>query len=218
VQENRTYGDIFRNYLRLGTKPDRIQQIFSYGPEAIDLCGFRVARNPLGGLGNLLAQTTGGFNAFAIHGDLHLSNVVISEGRPRLVDFAFAGIEDHVMKDFALMESSIRFMRFPRHVHPKLMLSVDEALNRNWSVDAAREIVPQRAGGRGAMALNCMIDLVSIVRDAARTMLFEGEDPASSWSAEYYRTLYLILAGQQRFPTFPLVRSAINLSQLAEYT
>ena len=44
-----------------------------------------------------------------VHGDLHPSNVLIdSRGFPALIDFAFAHAPAHYVKDFVLMECSVR--------------------------------------------------------------------------------------------------------------
>jgi hypothetical protein len=53
--------------------------------------------------------------AHIIHGDLHPNNVMIdSAGRPKLIDFAWATRNQHVLKDFVLLECSLRFLLFDR--------------------------------------------------------------------------------------------------------
>jgi hypothetical protein len=211
----RTYGSAFRRYIRSGVSPNRVEQLFTYRPETVEICGFHIAGNPLRPLRQLLKRETSGYDVFAIHGDMHLSNIVISEGAPRLIDFAWAGIDDHVMKDYVLMESSIRFMRFPRHVHPKIVLQIDSELNRNWSVDSARSVIPPRLTGR--KMLEFMLSVVETVRSSLEKALQRRQPIPGDWTSEYFRCLYLVLAGQQRFTTFPLVRSIVNLDQLSRY-
>jgi hypothetical protein len=158
---------------------------------------------------------TTGYLAYAIHGDLHLSNIVISDGQPRPIDFAWARLGDHILKDYVMMESSLRFMRFPQYIHPRAVLTVDEALNSEWEVEVARGAIPRGVAQSAKDALNSMLDMVAVVRHSVGEVAGTLPTSSADLATEYARSLYIVLAGQQRFGTFPLIRTAINLDQLA---
>lgn len=65
----------------------------------------------------------------AVHGDLHPSNVMLDHNsEPHLIDFAWAEDSAHILKDFILMECSLRFLVFPSFGDLKTQLDVDQAL------------------------------------------------------------------------------------------
>lgn len=62
----------------------------------------------------------------AVHGDLHSSNVMLDHNdEPHLIDFAWAKRKGHVLKDFILMECSLRFLVFPSYADLETQLKVD---------------------------------------------------------------------------------------------
>lgn len=211
--DRRTYRSLFARYLRAGMGANRVQMLFRGDETPIEVCGHVVSRDPLRSVPKLLDRTVDSFYASAVHGDLHLSNIVISRDRPHLIDYEWAGLRDHLAKDFVLMESSLRFMRFPRQIHPRVMLGIDEVLNSEWDVDIARELVSVRLDPLSSTALHCMLDIVGVIRGqfAATVAKLRGQ---ASWAREYFTCLYLIMAGMQRFDTFPLTRTVVNLRQL----
>lgn len=65
----------------------------------------------------------------AVHGDLHPSNVMLDHHTdPHLIDFAWAANKGHVLKDFVLMECSLRFLLFPSYVPLDHQQVMDAAL------------------------------------------------------------------------------------------
>ena len=112
-----------------------------------------------------------------VHGDLHLSNIVVRGTGPAFVDFAWAGMGDHACKDFVLVESSLRFMRFPRTVHPAVLEEVDQLLNERWSCDAAAALVVDLPDSKARTALKVMVTAVQSVRDHADVVGEQFLDP-----------------------------------------
>ncbi|MFD9893646.1 hypothetical protein ACFWY9_30240 [Amycolatopsis sp. NPDC059027] len=218
IIEKRTYRALFTRYLRTGASTNRAQLLFRGDGTPLEICGHVVSEDPLHSLPKLLDRTVDTFYVCAVHGDLHLSNVVISRGRPHLVDYEWAGLRDHLAKDFVLMESSLRFMRFPRHVHPRVLLQVDRLLNSEWDVEVAREGLSAKLNRSSAVAVNCMLDVVGTIRRQFESIVMQFMPIKRRWMREYFTCLYLILAGQQRFDTFPLTRTVINLQQLEQWT
>jgi hypothetical protein len=217
VEMPQTYGRLFAKYLRTRTKPNRVKLLFKGDKSPLDICGHSVEEDPLRSLPAVLSCISNGFYVSAIHGDLHLSNVVVSRGRPHLIDYAWARLGDHVAKDYVLMESSLRFMCFPRHIHPSILLNIDLLLNSQWRVDGARDIIRPTLDGPAAVALTCMLDLVEVIRKRFELTVRSFVTSPDEWINEYFICLYLILAGQQRFSTFPLMRTVVNLNQLRSW-
>src|SRR6185369_17173739 len=85
--------------------------------------------NPLVVIEQLQRTTTNGATLTPVHGDLHPSNVMVSDhGECHLIDFAKARKRAHSLKDYALMECSLRFMLFPHHVNIEEQLTADTML------------------------------------------------------------------------------------------
>lgn len=205
-----TYGELFSSHLRVG-HPNRLERVicgagrFVAYDEVID-------RSPLDGLHALLSETSTRARAVLVHGDLHLSNIVVDgTRRANLIDFKWAQVGGHIFLDFVLLESSMRYMGFPHDVHPRLVLAIDQELNSDFDGGEAERII-QKVGDKFTRhRLREMLRMVLFVRARARAVLFEWS--ASSWS-EYQRVLFLVLAGQQRLASFPLMRTIVNLHQL----
>jgi hypothetical protein len=102
--------------------PDARDDIFSYlGAEIVD------PRHAVGRLEGLEIDGVLG----AVHGDLHSNNVMLDhKSEPHLIDFAWARDDAHVIKDFVLMECSLRFLVFPSFSDLDTQLLVDQALLR----------------------------------------------------------------------------------------
>ncbi len=217
-ETQKTYGSLFRKYLRPKVSPNRVGVLFRSHGTPLDMCGYVVPEDPLKVLPAVLRRICRGYYAAAIHGDLHLSNVVVSRSRPHLVDYAWANLQDHLAKDFVLMESSLRFMRFPQYIHPRVLLDIDSELNSHWEVDHARSVIDPTLDSAVTMTLTCMLDVVAEVRRRFASAVSVFSRDRDQWLREYYTCLYLILAGQQRFNSFPLLRTTVNLHQLRSWT
>lgn len=207
------YGAYFERYVDRSGHPDRLGEMFRSLGEPFDAYGERVT-NPLGALDELMQTTALIPPVDASHGDLHLNNVVLSTDRPHLIDFAWSAIDDHLLKDFVMMESSARFMLFPRHVHPNTLARVDRALNARLIVDDVAACLTSSTEETLRWAAYVMACFVAEVRKQAWHAAEALSHQLEPFEREYFRCLYLVLAGQQRFATFPLVRLAWNLQTL----
>ena len=127
----------YGNYLRLDTVPQRnrigtrdlLQAALGnqYNRELVSLYGVEVY-NPLIMLDMLLKLETK-MMIGPIHGDMHTSNVVFdADYRPWLIDFAWGSNKGHILKDFVLMENSIRFMNFPKNIIHDSEIEIDRHL------------------------------------------------------------------------------------------
>ena len=64
-----------------------------------------------------------------VHGDLHPNNVIFDfEKNIHLLDFAWSSQKRHLLADFVLMENSLRFFEFPKHVNIEMQLTFDQYL------------------------------------------------------------------------------------------
>jgi hypothetical protein len=209
-------GDHFKRYRR-DSWPDRCGRLFSVSEDVppVRVQDQVVEKNPLDHLEPLSERLPRPMLAKWVHGDLHPSNVVFTDGNPSLIDFAWREQDDVVCKDFVMMESAFRFMRFPRYIHPHILESVDTALNTTFDTGPAQKIVTALPEGSIRTAMSAMVAGVDCVRRNAREIFarFDGV-PTEEAENEYFTCLYLVLAGQQRFDTFPLIRVVGNLHQL----
>jgi hypothetical protein len=205
----RTLEAYFGRYARRDSHPDRMSLMFDCSGAPIQVYGEAVSC-PLKLLPGLLKEKPALPEIDAVHGDLHLSNVVIATDGPHLVDFAWSERDDHLLKDFVMMESSMRFMRFPRHVHPALMAKVDQVLNEVFFEDDMTEEFKVTADKGLRWTAYAMLRCVCAVRALCmkRCAMVFPDIKADVLAREYFRCLYLVLAGQQRFDTFPLMRLA----------
>lgn len=209
-RESDSYRNLFSWYLR-EKRPSRVHRVMS-GSDSFSVHGVTVPSNPLDGLGELLDEVCAGYRAVLIHGDLHLSNIVMDGSTtPNLIDFKWARRGGHGFLDYALLESSMRLMRFPHDIHPRVVFAVDRELNHQFDGGDAHDIA-QRVPDE--LARHRLTEMLRAVLSVRRTLA--GSLPA--WSdrdwLEYQRTLYLLLAGQQRLSSFPLMRTIVNLHQL----
>lgn len=124
-----------------------------------------------------------------IHGDLHTSNVVFPPvGEPRLVDFAWANAKGHILKDFVLMENSIRFMIFPGNVIHEKELDIDRMM---VAEDGGAKLV-EMASGNGWADQHCnrMGQMIVVIREAAKRAI------GRNWNfTEYLTAQFLVLIG-----------------------
>lgn len=214
-----TYGDELREYwvVKLGST-NRLSELFAGHADPVQAFG-RTCYDPSPALASLRAKSTLPLRVMATHGDLHPSNVVLSSSDdPRLVDFARADRRQHLLKDFVLMESSLRFMALPRHIHPLALWPIDEALNSSWSCKKALILLRSCTSPSSAKALNAMTRCVMAVRAACDAALAPRK-PALALEEkmrEYFRCLALVLSGQQQFESFPLIRIVANIDHILE--
>jgi hypothetical protein len=112
------------------------------------------------------------------------------------------------------MESSFRFMMFPRHIHPALLGPIDEALNVDWSCASALTLAGRANSTSAQKTLTAMVTCVHEIRSACDRTLDGHRINEKDKVTDYFRALALLLLGQQQFDTFPLIRVAVNLSYL----
>lgn len=76
-----------------------------------------------------------------VHGDLHTSNIILDKNRePHLIDFSWAKREGHILKDYVLLENSMRFMLFPEYISSDDQLEADKALLQEKGYENIRTI------------------------------------------------------------------------------
>jgi hypothetical protein len=210
-----TYEHLFGRYLR-GNRQSRIDMVFAGG--GIEICGHVVASNPREALQDLLRQKSVGFKAASIHGDFHLSNIVADGAiqAPTLIDFAWAEQSGHILLDYVMLESSLRFMKFPRTLNPSIVLNIDRALNSSFSMDETLALSAAVRDEVSRSRLQTMLQAVAVVRTKAYEVARRGSIDEATFTHEYFRALYILLSGQEKFDEYPLVRTAANLHQLQE--
>lgn len=213
-----SYGKLFERYRR-DRHDSRIARLFENNPQGLHLHGVTIPNNPLGAHHRKLEQRkVVKFRASFIHGDLHPSNIVLSDVLGLdLIDFAWAHAAGHLFLDYVMLESSMRFKAFPRDVNPNCMLEIDNELNRTLIGDAVK-VASQIRGDLARRRLTVMATSVMTVRQRLADVLAKQAPKLTQAEidTEYQRVMYLVLAGQQKFDSFPLLRTTLNLHLLRE--
>lgn len=150
-----------------------------------------------------------------VHGDLHPNNVLFGRNFvPVLIDYAFGHLDGHFIKDFALMECSLRFLQLPRLLQPDLMAHLDDALLEEHGYLALNQ--PEYssvldAGGRTAEVLWETSELVATIRSECRE-----RHPTYDFS-EYLIAEYMMLMGALRLLPYQDFRTLRALCKLADH-
>lgn len=144
-----------------------------------------------------------------VHGDLHPNNVLFGPRfNPVLIDYAFGHLDGHFIKDFVLMECSLRFLLSPRLIQPDILGRFDDALLNEDGYEAAVDLA---ATGRAAKVLGEMGSLVRAVRKACR------ERHPTYEFREFLLAQYLVLTGLLRLFPYQEFRTFRALCGLADY-
>jgi serine/threonine protein kinase len=124
-----------RPYLRRGKALPRVRCILGSecDKEKVRLLGASVT-NPLKYIKRFPKDTE--LLVGRVHGDLHPDNIILDRSNvPHLIDFAWAKQPRNVLVDFVLLETSLRFMAFPRPMGFQEQLGVDRLLLRECGAD-----------------------------------------------------------------------------------
>ena len=143
-----------------------------------------------------------------VHGDLHPNNVLFGpEFSPVLIDYAFGHLNGHFVKDFVLMECSLRFLLPPRLVQPDILVKLDEILLQE---NGYRDLDLSAVKGRTAEVAMEMVTLVDVIRSQCR-LRAPGYD-----FKEYLIAQYMILIGTRLLP-YQDFRTLLALCRIADY-
>lgn len=148
------------------------------------------------------------FRCGAVHGDLHPNNVVLGhDGTPRLIDFAWGNVSAHILKDFVLMENSVRFLLFPNHVDLSDQLKVDQLLlKENGNNDICLKVQSKEL----KEYYNRMAAIVGVLRTRARKACGD-----SYRFEEYLAAQFLVLYGLMKYPDYNFQISLRALGMIA---
>jgi Ternary complex associated domain 9 len=151
-----------------------------------------------------------------VHGDLHPSNVVLdTRGVPHLLDFTWCRDKAHVLKDFLVMECSIRFLMMPQHLNWETQYLINETF---------LEITPD-----GISNLKRELDLLGVeigtlfhIERCATIVLRLRYHAAiacgDSFSIiDYVACQALVLYGLMRIDRYPFGNCTLALAQMAGF-
>lgn len=143
-----------------------------------------------------------------VHGDLHPSNVLFGRNFvPVLIDYAFGHLDGHFIKDFVLMEISLRFLQVSRLLQPDMITRLDDALLEEYGYD---EILHHPVSGHTGEVLREIVDLVTVIRQECR-FRHPGYD-----FIEYLAAQYMVLTGALRLLPYQEFRTLRALCRLAD--
>ncbi len=165
-------------------------------------------------LPNPLIVMNGGFDVLPeakigpVHGDLHASNVVMDhKNSPHLIDFRWSASERHVLIDYVLMENSLRFMLFPRHLPDSDQLRFDLLLLDEDGASRASKI--KCRSKETTLRFQKLAAMVAIIRKYAANYFCRGFD-------DYLAAQFLVLFSLLAYDTYNFHTSLRALALIAE--
>jgi hypothetical protein len=205
--QTRSLGAEYKRYLR-GNRPDRLVNLFGPSTDAVSLFGERYL-HPTKAL-RAITQRRVSLGVAPVHGDLHPSNVVLTaDDAPQLIDFAWFSEEGHVLKDYVLMECSLRFLYFPDDVDWQTHHEVTRLLVFPDGPGRVLSFIENIPGTPHASRYRRMARAVACIREAAN-----ARTPGSPF-AEYLLAQYLVLYGLSRIREYPIHLVADALGTIA---
>ncbi len=144
-----------------------------------------------------------------VHGDLHPNNVLFGpELSPVMIDYAFGHLNGHFVKDFVLMECSLRFLLPPKLLQPEVATELDEMLLEEHGYE---EFDLSKARGRTAEVMGEMISLVKTIRTECRRRVPQYD------FREYLIAQYMVLLGNLKLLPYQDFRTLLAACKLADY-
>ena len=213
VVESAKYGDHYKRSLKSRERIDsRLRQMYGIGinskPSELIMLDVKVA-NPLVVLDELIEKSDQ-FLLGPIHGDLHATNVVLdNEGRPHLIDFAWAEKRGVIFKDYTLMECSLRYMIFPTHRDPQIHLKIDHACLEENGLEVLQS--DTKFIDNISVDYRRLIALLIVVRSCAKAA---SSRMADKWFESYLKNLFVMHYRLHEYPGYGLL-SARALGLLA---
>jgi hypothetical protein len=193
--ETRSFGDEYRRHHASGATDDALRKALggTYSDIPFDFLG-EVIVDPRA-VKERLASTEREMTVGPIHGDLHGSNIVFDrDGHPHLIDFAWGDRSGHLMKDFVLMESSLRFFAFSRYFDAALQARTDGALLEENGPELVRALAE---GSALESDYSCLATMIEITRNAARGAV------GDAYFEEYLQAQFMFLYRLLQYPNYP---------------
>jgi hypothetical protein len=204
-----SFGEEYRSYLRESEErllDDPMPSLFS-DQDSIEVYGHTL--NDPRRILQRVKESSVESSVCPVHGDLHPNNVLFGpEFSPVLIDYAYGHLNGHFIKDFVLMECSMRFLLPPKLLQPDLIAYFDSFLLEENGYQIIGEL-PLR--GRTGDVLREMASMVETVREQCRSRV--------PWYdfREYLMAQYLMLLGMLRLLPYQDFRTLLALCRLADY-
>jgi len=178
--------------------------------EKVSLLGFEIL-NPLFYIDQLDAVDEGLLGP--IHGDLYASNIVLDRNKyPRLIDFCWSKKRGHLLKDFVLMECSLRFMLLPKYLCLDSIIEIDKRLNQCITFDKPELIDNIIKNSKSISFFEYeLLQYVKYLRTIAKKTYKDLNFPI-----HYMKAMYIILYGLLKFHTYSIHRGILTLGLLSD--
>jgi hypothetical protein len=199
-------GNEYEWYLRAG-RPDRVVEAYPVVSDEVSFVGASYV-HPAAVLEQLI--TSEEQIAFGcVHGDLHPNNIVLNPANaPALIDFAWWHSGD-VLKDYALMECSIRFLLFPFNVEWDQHRWVTTTM---LSESGADEVFERYSADTG---LSHREDYLRMAATVAHIRKRAELDLGSEFDfGRYLVSQFLMLYGLSKLETYPFMRTLDTLGAI----
>lgn len=160
-------------------------------------------RNPLKFIEDLLI-TQQESKLRIVHGDLHPKNIMVaSQYNIFIIDFGWTRDNSHYLKDYCLLEASLKFFLISKRLNDSEIFQFEDALNNQNDCP-----IPLRKEG----GVESIFHIIKHVRNCSKK---ENEKSDEEWLKEYLTSLMLITVGYLGINSNELDTRAVFTSTLA---
>jgi len=205
-------------YLDRKNKPEeRMSIILDYYKETLNL-------NLINNFYNYLKNDSFRVNTYLVHGDIHARNILANERQSTLIDFAWVD-NAHKMKDFTLLETSIKHMLINESLKNsyknKIYIQKEEYSKFLSLINSSFELYDYEICSQDTFINKIFLKAfisIKTIRKYAKICLIDNRTYSTSFSSpeqEYFYSSFLILYGMIGMDTIDENSLMIDLSQIA---
>jgi uncharacterized protein associated with vWA-MoxR-VMAP ternary system len=193
VKKQKNIVDEYNWYLRgIDSEDDEIGNLFKKmwgSKEDVDFLD-QTWKNPFLVLNKLRSRPGDSSLYGPIHGDLHPRNILVSGNQTSIIDFGWAGSDRHIMKDYVLLESNLRFMTLDFTVPHIEIKAINEYLSNIHYPSTQFKIPPEISHPHARYTMDCIFELRRSVIKA-----FKQCEKTVNWKVDYNIPLFLVSFG-----------------------
>lgn len=221
-EKNKTSRILFKDYIwyldRKHKPEERMSILLDYYKESLNL-------NLINTFYDYLKSDDFMVNTYLVHGDIHARNILANERQSTLIDFAWVD-NAHKMKDFTLLETSIKHMLINESLkynpnHKRIYIQQNEynkfLLLINNSFELCNYEMCSQDDFLNKVFLKAFMSIKTI-RKYAKICLVDNKTYSTSFSdpeQEYFYSSFLILYGMLGMNTIDENSLVTDLSQIA---
>ncbi|TGD99256.1 phosphotransferase [Methylobacterium nonmethylotrophicum] len=214
--EGRILGEEYEWYIRKNVTEPMLRCFLGnmHAEAEIHIFGYKF-KNPLIKVKELLA-TRRMLPLSVVHGDLHPSNVVLDiRGNPHLLDFTWCRPSSHVLKDFLVMECSIRFLMLPKYLSWEANYHINNTfmhLEEDDISELKAKLIVLSVDNETIAHIERCAKITQRIRQHAAVACGTNFD-----ICDYIACQALVLYGLMRIERYPFANCALALAQMGQF-